>query len=81
MSLGNSMNSTAWAFPMDIMLFSREDMPIDYLKAEHRIAKEISGKDTPNLIIYGGGKIVQEYCAAHSLVYVEQLMTNKRDNG
>lgn len=54
---------------------------LEYLKAEHQIAKEISGKDTPNLIIYGGGKIVQEYCAAHSLVYVEQLMSNKRDNG
>lgn len=54
---------------------------LEYLKDEHQTAKEISGKDTPNLIIYGGGKIVQEYCAAHSLVYVEQLMTNKRDNG
>lgn len=54
---------------------------LEYLKAEHKIAKEISGKDIPNLIIYGGGKAVQEYCAANSLVYVEQLMTNKRDNG
>lgn len=54
---------------------------LEYLKAEHQIAKEVSGKDIPNLIIYGGGKAIQEYCATHSLVYVEQLMTNKRDNG
>lgn len=54
---------------------------LEYLKAEHEIAKGISGKDIPNLIIYGGGKAVQEYCAANSLVYVEQLMTNKRGNG
>lgn len=52
---------------------------LEYLKAEHRIAKEISGKETPNLIIYGGGKVVQEYCASNSLVYVEQLMTAKRN--
>lgn len=52
---------------------------LEYLKAEHQIAKEISGKETPNLIIYGGGKVVQEYCASNSLVYVEQLMTSKHN--
>lgn len=52
---------------------------IDYLKLEHNIAKEISGKDTPNLIVYGGDKSVREYCAKHSLLYVEQLMTRKRE--
>lgn len=52
---------------------------LEYLKAEHLIAKDISGKETPNLIIYGGGKVVQEYCASNSLVYVEQLMTAKRN--
>lgn len=50
-----------------------------YLEEEHSIAKKISGLDTPNLIVYGGGKIVQEYCAKHSLVYVEQLMTSKKN--
>lgn len=53
---------------------------LEYLKAEHDMAKEISGNDTPNLIVYGGGKAVREYCAAHSLVYVEQLMTAKKNN-
>ena len=54
-------------------------MPL--LEAEHEIACKISGKENPNLIVYGGGKAVKEYCAKHSLVYVEQLMTSKRDNG
>ena len=51
---------------------------IEYLKQEHNIAKEISGKDIPNLIVYGGGKSIREYCATHSLLYIEQLMTQKR---
>lgn len=51
------------------------------LEAEHQIAREISGKDTPNLIVYGGGKKVKEYCTRHNLLYVEQLMTSKRENG
>lgn len=50
---------------------------IEYLKAEHEIARKISGKDIPNLIIYGGGKAVRDYCVKNSLVYIEQLMTNK----
>ena len=54
-------------------------MPL--LEAEHAIACKISGKENPNLIVYGGGKAVKEYCAKHSLVYVEQLMTSKRNNG
>lgn len=52
---------------------------MEYLTAEYDIAREISGKDTPNLIVYGGGKAVKSFCAAHSLVYVEQLMTAKRN--
>lgn len=53
---------------------------IEYLKEEHRIAKDISGKDIPNFIVYGGGKAVQEYCTENSLLYVEQLMTAKGIN-
>lgn len=56
---------------------------LEYLKLEHNIAKEISGKEVPNLIVYGGGAKVREYCVANSLVYVEQFMQNKKggDNG
>ena len=51
---------------------------IEYLKQEHNIAKEISGKDIPNLIVYGGGKRLSEACATPSLLYIEQLMAKKR---
>lgn len=51
---------------------------LEYLKMEHNIAREISGKDIPNLIVYGGGDKVREYCVANSLVYVEQFMQNKK---
>lgn len=50
---------------------------IEYLKAEHQIAKEISGKDIPNLIVYGGGDKINDYCIKHSLLYVEQFINNK----
>jgi len=50
---------------------------IEYLKAEHKIAKEISGKDIPNLIVYGGGDKINDYCIKNSLVYIEQFMNAK----
>jgi hypothetical protein len=50
---------------------------IEYLKIEHAIAKEISGKDIPNLIVYGGGDKVNDYCIKNSLVYVEQFINSK----
>lgn len=54
---------------------------IEYLKMEHQIAKEISSKDVPNLIVYGGGDEICDYCVKNSLVYVEQFMNNKQDHG
>lgn len=51
------------------------------LEAEYDIACKISGLQTPNLIVYGGGRPVKEFCMAHNLLYVEQLMTSKRENG
>lgn len=52
---------------------------LSHLEEELEIAKQISGLDTPNLIIYGGGAKVHEFCAAHNLVYVEQYMQDKKD--
>lgn len=51
---------------------------LEYLKAELQIAKEISGKDVPNLIVYGGGASIRDFCIKNSLVYVEQFMQNKK---
>lgn len=50
---------------------------LEYLKMEHEIAREISGKEVPNLLVYGGGNKIKDYCIEHSLVYVEQFMQSK----
>lgn len=47
------------------------------LEAEFEIACEISGESIPNLIVYGGGKEIHEFCISHSLVYVHDFMTEK----
>lgn len=49
----------------------------EYLKMEIQIAREISGKDNPNMIIYGGGEKIKELCIQNNLLYVEQFMSNK----
>ena len=46
-------------------------------------AQRISGCDVPNMIVYGGGHEIHEYCMKHSLLYVTDFMTEKGecDNG
>lgn len=51
---------------------------ISHLDEELEIARQISGLDIPNLVIYGGGAKIHEYCAKHNLVYVEQFMQCKK---
>lgn len=48
---------------------------------EHNIAKEISGKDTPNLIVYGGGDEIKEYCRDNNLLYVTDFINDKSIGG
>ena len=50
---------------------------IDELEMELSIAQEISGKDIPNMIVYGGGKEIQEFCNSHSILYIHDFMTAK----
>lgn len=56
---------------------------LEALKMEHGIARRISGCDIPNMIVYGGGHEIHEYCMKHSLLYVTDFMTEKGecDNG
>ena len=52
------------------------------LQDEFDMARSISGKSVPNLIVYGGGKEIQEFCVRHTLVYIHDYMTAKKfDNG
>ena len=50
---------------------------LEYLKMEIQIAREISGKDNPNMIVYGGGESVKELCSQSNVLYVEQFMANR----
>lgn len=56
---------------------------IEALKMEHEQARRVSGLDVPNMIVYGGGNEIHEYCMANSLLYVTDFMTEKgeRNNG
>ena len=49
----------------------------EYLKEEIQIAREISGKDTPNMIVYGGGEKIKKLCTEYSVLYVEQFIRNR----
>lgn len=49
---------------------------LEYLKQELEVAREISGLETPNLLVYGGGDETRQFCADNSLVYVEQFINN-----
>lgn len=51
---------------------------IEYLKQELEVAREISGLETPNLLVYGGGDEIRKFCIKHSLVYVEQYMQSDK---
>lgn len=50
----------------------------DFFFDELEIAKEISGVEHPNLIIYGGGNKVRDICQKNNLLYIEQHMVRMR---
>ena len=47
------------------------------LETELMIAREISGEAIPNLIVYGGGQEIHDFCNQNSLVYIHDFMTEK----
>lgn len=49
----------------------------EYLKQEIGIARQLSGLDKPNMIVYGGGDRIREICLQNSVLYVEQFMANR----
>lgn len=48
------------------------------LEEELLIAREISGLQTPNLIVYGGGKKVKNFCHENNLLFIYDFMTAKK---
>lgn len=40
------------------------------------VAQEISGRETPNLVVYGGGKTIQKICQEKGLLYITDFVNN-----
>lgn len=72
-----------YAQRMERLRHSRRNGGLELLKAKFNQARQISGLDSPNLIVYGGGREIHEYCMEYSLLYVTDFMSEKgdRDNG
>lgn len=52
---------------------------LETLEAEIAIAQRISGKDCPNMVVYGGGERAHEIAARHNLIYVHGWKLSKTD--
>jgi len=50
-----------------------------YLKEELEIARSISGKKIPNMIVYGGSEEIKQFCMANSLLYVKDFINAKKE--
>ena len=52
---------------------------VESLKIDLETARRISGKQTPNLIVYGGGKEAEKFCQKNGLLYVTDFINAKKD--
>lgn len=53
---------------------------MESLKSDLEVAREISGLQTPNLIVYGGGKEIKEFCQNNNLLYITDFINAKKSN-
>lgn len=51
---------------------------IEALRKDLEVARKISGKETPNLVVYGGGSECQEFCRENGVLYVSDFINNKK---
>ena len=51
---------------------------MESLKSDLQVAQEISGLEKPNLIVYGGGEEIKEFCRKHGLLYVTDFINAKK---
>ncbi len=51
---------------------------MESLKLDLKVAQEISGLERPNLVVYGGGAEIQEFCRKHGLLYVTDFINAKK---
>lgn len=48
------------------------------LESDLEVAKSISGKDRPNLVVYGGGVMARDFCMKHDLLYINDFVNSKK---
>lgn len=51
---------------------------MESLKSDLQVAQDISGLETPNLVVYGGGKEIQKFCQQHGLLYITDFINAKK---
>lgn len=51
---------------------------MESLKLDLKVAQEISGKEKPNLLVYGGGEEIQDFCRKNGLLYVTDFINAKK---
>lgn len=51
---------------------------MESLKSDLRVAQEISGLERPNLVVYGGGDEIQDFCRRHGLLYIHDFINSKK---
>lgn len=56
------------------------DTQTGILADDLRIAQEISGREQPNLVIYGGGRKALKFAQQHGLLYTDDFMTEKKQS-
>ena len=50
---------------------------LHYLEFEYQLAKSIAGENNLLFVVYGGGKIIKEFCKEHKCVYVNPIIDIK----
>lgn len=51
---------------------------MESLKSDLQVAQEISGLERPNLVVYGGGEEVKDFCRKHGLLYITDFINAKK---
>ena len=51
---------------------------MESLKLDLQVAQEISGRTKPNLLVYGGGAEIKEFCRKNGLLYVTDFINAKK---
>lgn len=51
---------------------------MESLKSDLQVAQEISGLERPNLVVYGGGDEIKEFCRQHGLLYIHDFINAKK---